>query len=171
MFVNTGAVVDPPTGPLLGEYAAGRGYPYGPVGFVVDSAAHRVYFFEPGAVCRFPHLPGTPSQLEYENDTQNSAAFTLQIYNLKTRSLLDSIVIPNVTGYPNQMISLGKLWNCLTTENGDYLGNNAPGLTYILSAPEISGPISAQQESLEGEAPVRLTWQPRKRGEHAGKGK
>jgi hypothetical protein len=124
---------------------------------VPDSKLGRAYF-----------LGQTPSQIENENDTQNSAAFTLQIYNLKTRALLDSIVIPNVIGYPNQMVRWGNSGIAFTTENGDYLGNNAPGLTYILSAPEISGPIPAQQQSLEGAAPVRLTWQPRKRGERTG---
>jgi hypothetical protein len=92
----------------------------------------------------------------------------LQIYDLKTHTLLDSIVIPNVIGYPNQMVRWGSHGIAFITENGDSQGNNAPGLTYILNAPEISGTIPvAQQQSLVGAPPVHLTWQPRKQGKYS----
>jgi hypothetical protein len=122
---------------------------------VPDSKLGRAYF-----------LGQTPSQTA--GNSESSIAFTLQIYDLKTKALLASIVIPNVIGYPNQMVRWGNSGIAFTTENGDYQGNNAPGLTYILSAPEISGPIPvAQQQSLVGAPLVHLTWQPRNQGKRS----
>jgi hypothetical protein len=67
---------------------------------VPDSKLGRAYF-----------LGQTPS--ETTSNAQTSTAFTLQIYDLRTRALLDSIVIPNVIGYPNQTVRLGELRNRL----------------------------------------------------------
>jgi hypothetical protein len=122
---------------------------------VPDSKLGRAYF-----------LGQTPSQTT--SNAQSSTAFTLQIYDLETQVLLDSIVIPNVIGYPNQMVRWGSSGIAFTTENGDYQGNNAPGLTYILNAPEISGTIpAAKQQSLAGATSVHLTWHPRKQGKRS----
>jgi hypothetical protein len=103
-------------------------------------------------------LGQTPSQ---GNGAQGTIAFTLQIYDLHSFALLDSIVIPNVIGHPNQMIRWGASGIAFTTENGDFEGNNAPGLTYILNGSEISKPSAAVRQKSMGAEHVHLTWKPR----------
>jgi hypothetical protein len=60
------------------------------------------------------------------------------------------------------MIRWGASGIAFTTENGDYEGNNAPGLTYILRGSEISTPSAAVRQKSVGAEHVRLTWKPRK---------
>jgi len=91
-----------------------------------------------------------------------TVAFTLQIYDLHSYALLDSIVIPNVIGQPIQMVRWGASGIAFTTENGDFEGDNAPGLTYILSGSEISKPSAAARQKSAGAEHVRLTWKPGK---------
>jgi hypothetical protein len=104
-------------------------------------------------------LGQTPSQ---GNGAPGTVAFTLQIYDLHSYALLDSIVIPNVIGQPIQMVRWGASGIAFTTENGDFEGNNAPGLTYILSGSEISKPSAAVRQKSAGAEHVRLTWKPGK---------
>jgi hypothetical protein len=134
IFSDGGAVTRPSDGKMVGNFEAS--------GLMVpDSKLNRAYF-----------LGQTPNQNSYG---QNSTSFTLQIFNLKTYALLNSIVIPSVIGYPIQLVRWGASGIAFTTENGDYENTNAPGLTYILSGPLITAAAAVPQ--LQGEH-VRLTW-------------
>ena len=141
IYSDGGGVTQPSTLAQVGNFNAS--------GLMVpDSTSGLAYF-----------LGQTPSQV---NGAEGTVAFTLQIYDLHSYALLDSIVIPNVIGHPNQMIRWGDSGIAFTTENGDYEGNNAPGLTYILRGSEISTPSAAVRQKSVGAEHVRLTWKPRK---------
>jgi hypothetical protein len=129
IYSDGGAITQPSTLAQVGNFnASGLMAP--------DSALGLAYFLGQSASQVGENGPGTD--------------YTLQIYNLTTYALVNSIVIPNVIGYPNQMIRWGASGIAFTTENGDYEGNNAPGMTYILSGPEISTTTpSVQRKSSE----------------------
>jgi hypothetical protein len=89
--------------------------------------------------------------------------YTLQVFDLKTYALLNSIVISNVVGVPFQMIRWGASGIAFTTFSKDLPGQNAPGLTYILSGPQISSPTaSMKRKSMDAER-VHFTWASRLR--------
>lgn len=143
IYSDGGAVTQPSTLSQVGNFHAS--------GLMVpDSTLGLAYF-----------LGQTPSQTA--SLSPGTEAFTLQIYDLHSYALLDSIVIPNVIGYPNQMIRWGASGIAFITESGDAEGNNAPGLTYILSGSEISSPTPSVRQKSMGAERVRLTWKPRKR--------
>jgi hypothetical protein len=144
IYSDGGAVTQPSTLAQVGNFQAS--------GLMVpDSTLGLAYF-----------LGQTTSQIggNYGQGTEN---YTLQIFNLKTYALLDSIVIPNVIGLPIQMILWGTSGLAFTTENGDYEGDNAPGLTYLLSGPEIASGNPAVRRPPAGTEHVRSTWKPRLR--------
>jgi IPT/TIG domain len=137
LYSDGGAVTQPSTLAMVGNFNAS--------GLVVtDSTLGLAYF-----------LGQTPSQIG-GNYGQGTVDYTLQIFNLKTYALLGSIVIPNIIGFPNQMVRWGAAGIAFTTENGDYAGNSAPGLTYLLSGPAIASP--AAQEKPAGAEHVQFTW-------------
>jgi len=96
---------------------------------------------------------------------EGNADYTLQIYDLNTYALINSIVIPNVIGYPVQLVRWGPRGIAFVTNNGDNLGTDAPGLTYILSGPEIASTTPALQHTPADR--VHFTWEPRMRHRHA----
>jgi hypothetical protein len=69
LYTYGGAVIDPPSGRLLGDYATGQGS-YGPSSFVVDSAAHRVYFLTQVPYADFPTYAASDAQIQvFDQDT------------------------------------------------------------------------------------------------------
>ena len=144
IYSDGGEVTQPSTLAQVGNFQAS--------GLMVpDSTLGLAYF-----------LGQTTTQIggNYGEGTEN---YTLQIFNLKTYALLDTIVIPNVIGLPIQMIRWGASGLAFTTENGDYEGDNAPGLTYLLSGPEIASGNPAMRRPPAGTEHVRFTWKPRLR--------
>ena len=67
-------------------------------------------------------------------------------------------MIPNVIGYPIQMTRWGASGIAFTTENGGYQGNNAPGITYILSGTRISRTTGSVQPTPADTERVQFTW-------------
>jgi hypothetical protein len=144
IYSDGGAVTQPSTLAQVGNFQAS--------GLMVpDSTLGLAYF-----------LGQTTSQIG-GNYGQGTANYTLQIFNLKTYALLDTIVIPNVIGLPIQMVRWGASGLAFTTENGDYEGDNAPGLTYLLSGPEIASGNPAVRRPPAGTEHVRFTGKPRLR--------
>lgn len=149
IYSDGGAITRPSDLAMVGNFHASGV-------MVPDSKLGRAYF-----------LGQTPNQFTTNN--QPAISYTLQIYDLKTQVLLDSIVIPSVIGYPNQMIRWGSSGIAFLTENGDYEGNNAPGLLYILNAPQISGAAPATSPQWLAVTPhVRQTWPSRAKARHPG---
>jgi hypothetical protein len=143
IYSDGGAITQPSTLAQVGNFQAS--------GLMVpDSTLGLAYF-----------LGQTPSQVggNYGQGTEN---FTLQIFDLKTYALLDSIVVPNVIGYPIQMVRWGAAGIAFTPENGDATGDNAPGLTYLLSGPEISRVSAAAQRTSTDVERVQFTWKSRR---------
>jgi hypothetical protein len=146
IYGDGGAVIQPSTLAMVDNFQAS--------GLMVpDSTLGLAYF-----------LGQTQSQVG-GNYGQGNENFTLQIFDLKTYALLDSIVIPNVIGYPIQMARWGASGIAFTTENGGYDGSNAPGLTYLLSGTRISRTTGSVQPTPADTERVQFTWgkQSRKR--------
>jgi hypothetical protein len=142
IYSDGGAVTQPSTLTMLGNFQAS--------GLMVpDSKMGLAYF-----------LGQTPSQVggNYGQDTEN---YTLQIYDLKTYALLNSIVIPNIIGFPIQMVRWGSSGIAFTTIYKSPTGANAPGLTYLLSGPALSPANSAVKPTPLNAERVQFTWQPR----------
>ena len=51
-----------------------------------------------------------------------NADYTLQIYDLSAYALINSIVIPNVIGYPVQLVRWGAQGIAFVTTNGEVCG-------------------------------------------------
>jgi hypothetical protein len=137
VYSDGGAISDPSTLAMVGNFQAS--------GLMVpDSTLGLAYF-----------LGQTQSQVG-GNYGQGNADYTLQIYNLNTYALINSIVIPNVIGYPVQLIRWGAQGIAFVTNNGDNMGTDAPGLTYILSGPEIASTTPALQKTPAQR--VHFTW-------------
>ena len=139
IYGDGGAIIQPSTLALVDNFQASGV-------MVPDSTLGLAYF-----------LGQTQSQVE-GNSGQDNHNLTLQIFDLKTYALLDSIVVPNVIGYPIQMTRWGASGIAFTTENGGYQGNNAPGLTYILSGTRISRTTGSLQPTPADTERVQFTW-------------
>jgi hypothetical protein len=140
IYSDGGAISDPSTLAMVGNFQAS--------GLMVpDSTLGLAYF-----------LGQTQSQVD-GNSGQGNADYTLQIYNLNTYALINSIVIPNVIGYPRQLVRWGAQGIAFITDNGDNMGTDAPGLTYILSGPEISSTTPDIQQTPAQR--VHFTWESR----------
>jgi hypothetical protein len=105
-------------------------------------------------------LGQTPSQIG-GNYGQDTADYTLQIYDLKTYALLNSIVIPNIIGLPTHLVRWGASGIAFTTIDGDPTRANAPGLTYLLSGAALSPTGSAMKHTPLNAERVQFTWLPR----------
>ncbi len=95
-------------------------------------------------------------QSSAQTGRQAGVSFTLQIFDLKTYALLDSIVIPDVIGYPNQLVRWGISGMAFTT--GDYEGDRAQGMLYILSGPKIARTTPSVQPPPADTDRVQFTW-------------
>ncbi len=140
IYSDGGAISDPSTLAMVGNFNAS--------GVMVPDATLGLAYF----------LGQTQSQID-GNYGQGNADYTLQIYNLKTYALINSIVIPNVIGYPSQLVRWGAQGIAFITNNSDSMGTDAPGLTYILSGPEIASTTPAIQRTPVQR--VHFTWQAR----------
>jgi hypothetical protein len=67
----------------------------------------------------------------------NGSSYTLEIFDLNTQALLNSISIPDVLGYPNQMARWGTNGIVFVTSSNNL--TSAPGVLYILQGSGISG--------------------------------
>ena len=118
IYSDGGAISAPSTLAMVGNFNAS--------GLMVpDSTLGLAYF-----------LGQTQSQVG-GNGGQGNADYTLQIYDLHTYALINSIVIPNVIGYPRQLVRWGPQGIAFITDNGDNMGTDAPAFDLIFSA----GPI------------------------------
>ena len=123
IYSDGGAVTNPANGTQVGNFMAS--------GLMVpDSTLGRAYF-----------LGQTPNQNNYG---QSFTSYTLQIFDLTHFTLLNSIIIPNVIGLPSQMVRWGASGIAFTTEGGNSQTANAPGMTYIISGPIITGAAGRQ---------------------------
>jgi hypothetical protein len=141
LYSDGGRVTNPADGTAVGDFKAS--------GLMVpDSKLGRAYF-----------LGQTPAQNNYG---LNYSSYTIQVYDLNRFTLIKSIVIPNVIGYPSQLARWGDSGLAFVTENGNDTGVNAPGLLYILNGVAAGG--SASQAITQRTAEhVQLTWHPRDR--------
>ena len=140
IYSDGGAISNPSTLAMVGNFQAS--------GLMVPDPTLGLAYF----------LGQTQSQVGGNND-QGNADYTLQIYDLNTHALINSIVIPNVIGYPRQLVRWGTQGIAFITDNGDNMGTDAPGLTYILSGPEIASTTPAIQKTPAQR--VHFTWQAR----------
>jgi hypothetical protein len=142
IYSDGGAVTQPSTLTMVGNFKAS--------GLMVpDSKMGLAYF-----------LGQTPSQIG-GNYGQDTADYTLQIYDLKTYALLNSIVIPNIIGLPTHLVRWGASGIAFTTIDGDPTRANAPGLTYLLSGAALSPAGSAMKHTPLNAERVQFTWLPR----------
>jgi hypothetical protein len=72
------------------------------------------------------------------NSGQGATSYTLNIYDLNTLGLLNSIVIPDVLGYPTRMARWGSNGLVFVTNSQLYTTGSA-GVLYILQGSGISG--------------------------------
>ena len=72
------------------------------------------------------------------NSGQGATSYTLNIYDLNTLGLLNSIVIPDVLGYPTRMTRWGSNGLAFVTNSQLYTTGSA-GVLYILQGSGISG--------------------------------
>jgi hypothetical protein len=79
IYSDEGHVIDPSTGNPVGTFLVGNGV------VVPDSTLNRAFFA-----------------------SQTSGTFTIQAFNLNKFSLIDSITIPNVSGFPARIIRWGN---------------------------------------------------------------
>jgi hypothetical protein len=141
LYSDGGRVTNPADGSAVGNFKAS--------GLMVpDSKLGRAYF-----------LGQTPAQNNYG---LNYSSYTIQVYDLNRFTLINSIVIPNVIGYPSQLIRWGDSGLAFVTENGNDTGVNAPGLLYILNGVAATGSASQPVTQRTAEH-VQLTWHPRDR--------
>jgi hypothetical protein len=142
IYSDGGAVTQPSTLTMVGNFeASGLMAP--------DSKLGLAYF-----------LGQTSSQVggNYGQDTED---YTLQIYDLKTYALLKSMVIPNIIGFPIQMVRWGASGIAFTTINKSPTGADAPGLTYLVSGPALSPVGSAMKHTPVNAERVQFTWRSR----------
>jgi hypothetical protein len=130
LYSDGGAVTAPSTLAQVGNFNAS--------GLVVPDSTHGVAYF----------LGTTLSQ--------SGGNYTLQIFDLRTYALLKSIVLGSIVGFPNQMIRWGSSGIAFITENGGYLGQSAPGMTYILSGDALA--VTGSQPVAASEEHVQFTW-------------
>jgi hypothetical protein len=88
--------------------------------------------------------------------SQSGGDYTLQIFDLKTYTLLKSIVLGSIVGFPNQMIRWGSSGIAFITEDGGYLGQEAPGMIYILSGDALV--VTGSEPGAATEEHVQFTW-------------
>jgi hypothetical protein len=111
LYSDSGVITDPVHATQVGAFPSG--------GLVtIDSARMRAYI-----------LTAT---------TALSPTWALQIYNLSTRALLDTIAIPSISGYPVRMTRWGADGIAFVTVP-DGIVNNSAGALYILHGSRISG--------------------------------
>ena len=89
IYSDEGHVVDPLTGNPVGEFVVGNGV------IVPDSTLNRAFFA-----------------------SQTTGTLTIQAFNLQKFSLIDSITIPNVSGFPNRIIRWGNNGLAVSTSGG-----------------------------------------------------
>lgn len=89
IYSDEGHVVDPLTGNPVGEFVVGNGV------IVPDSILNRAFFA-----------------------SQTTGTLTIQAFNLQKFSLIDSITIPNVSGFPNRIIRWGNNGLAVSTSGG-----------------------------------------------------
>lgn len=131
VYTDSGLILKPSDGTTVGSFQAS--------GLMVpDSKLGRAFFL------------GT---------TSGGNGYVLQIYNLANQTLLDSIEIPGVIGYPTQMVRWGSNGIAFTTLGANVPIEDVPGMTYALSGPRING---VGVTALPGAATehVRLSWNP-----------
>jgi IPT/TIG domain len=128
IYSDGGAVTQPSTLKMVGNFQAS--------GLMVpDSSLGLAYFLGRSA-------------------SSGGQGYALQIYDLKTYALLNSIPIPNIIGFPIQMVRWGPSGIAFTTVKGD----SVPGLTYLLSGPALSSPNAAVKPGSKGIERVQFTW-------------
>jgi hypothetical protein len=116
LYSDSGVITNPVGPTQVGVFSAG--------GIVVtDSNLNRAFVL-------------TNTQANNNNGT--STSYTLDIFNLNTRALLNSIVIPDVLGFPTRMARWGSNGLVLVTI-GEPTTNGPPGTLYILQGSSISG--------------------------------
>jgi hypothetical protein len=69
---------------------------------------------------------------------QDAISYTLDIFDLNTQTLLNSIVIPDVLGYPRQMARWGTNGLVFGT-SGSFSATGPAGALYVLQGSAISG--------------------------------
>ena len=130
LYSDGGAVTDPSTLTQIGDFNAS--------GLVVPDSAHGVVYF----------LGTTPAL--------GGATYVLQIFDLKTYTLLKSIVLGSIVGFPDQMIRWGSSGIAFITEHGGYLEQSSPGMTYLVSGDALA--VTGSQPAAAAEQHVQFTW-------------
>lgn len=116
LYSDSGVITNPAGPAQVGAFSAG--------GIVVtDSTLNRAFVLTPSG---------------QDNSGQGAASYTLDIFNLNTQALLNSIVIPDVLGYPTRMARWGTNGLVLATTPVEYTAGSA-GALYILQGSSISG--------------------------------
>lgn len=116
LYSDSGIITNPVGPAQVGQFSAG--------GLVVtDSTLNRAFVL---------------SSSGSNNSGQGATSYTLDIFNLNTQALLNSIVIPDVLGYPTQMARWGA--NGLVFVTKSQSGTTPSlGVLYILQGSSISG--------------------------------
>ena len=141
IYSDGGAVTDPGSGLMVGNFMAS--------GLMVpDSKLGRAYFL------------GRDTEDTNTAANSNALPYTLQIYDLKTFTLLDSIKIPSVIGFPEQMVRWGTDGIAFTTGGGFDIDTFLPGMTYIVSGVRITGAGGTNPSISQQADHVQMTWQP-----------
>lgn len=116
LYSDSGVITNPVGPAQVGKFSAG--------GLVVtDSTLKRAFV-----------LTSTGTS----NPGQGGSSYTLDIFDLNTQALLNSIVIPDVLGYPTRMARWGTNGLVFVTMSQSYTTGSA-GVLYILQGSGISG--------------------------------
>ncbi|WP_406704454.1 beta strand repeat-containing protein [Tunturibacter empetritectus] len=117
LIYSDSGVITNPVGPAqVGTFPSG-------VAVVTDSTLKRAFVL---------------SSSSSNNSGQGATSYTLNIFDLNTRGLLNSIVIPDVLGYPTRMARWGSNGLAFVTNSQLYTTGSA-GVLYILQGSGISG--------------------------------
>ncbi len=117
LYSDSGVITNPVGPAQVGKFSAG--------GLVAtDSALNRAFVL---------------SSSGSNNSGQGAMSYTLDIFNLNTQTLLNSIVIPDVLGYPTQMARWGTNGLVFVTRSIQPGTTTSPGVLYILQGSSISG--------------------------------
>lgn len=119
LYSDSGVITNPVGPAQVGAFPSG-------VAVVTDSTLKRAFV-----------LTSSTSNIS-NNPGQGATSYTLNIYDLNTLGLLNSIVIPDVLGYPTRMTRWGSNGLAFVTNSQVYTAGSA-GVLYILQGSGISG--------------------------------
>jgi hypothetical protein len=119
LYSDSGVITNPVGPAQVGTFPSG-------VAVVTDSTLKRAFV-----------LTSSTSNIS-NNSGQGATSYTLNIYDLNTLGLLNSIVIPDVLGYPTRMARWGSNGLAFVTNSQLYTAGSA-GVLYILQGSGISG--------------------------------